>query len=122
MSRRNTAKSFFSNVRVVAEPKARQIGEKTLVEVRFVFNPGGDRYTSQFINATLSGKAGEQALTLVKGDFIDITGTVQAREYKAKDGTMRTSYEIPFADSFSAEYKDKAEAAAAPSYDMDIPL
>ena len=114
------SRSFFANVRVVAEPRERIAGGKELLEVRFAFNPGGDRYESQFISATVTGKTAERAKTLTKGDIISVGGTVQHRKWKAKDGTENVRYEIPYPDFFVCPRNDAPATSAAA--DDEVPF
>src|SRR5438105_8020157 len=40
------------------------------------------------------GKCDGPAAEVKKGDFVEVTGRLQHREYTAKDGTKRSAYEV----------------------------
>lgn len=94
----NDSNTVIKRARLIADPKSRQVGDKTLVEIPVAYNTYGgkakERYVPSYIvNCTVSGAAGERLSQLRKGDTVSAQGTVEAREYKGK-----IYYDMPFAD------------------------
>ena len=94
----NDSTTIIKRGRLIADPKSRQVGDKTLVELAVAYNTFGakakERYVPSYIvNCTVAGAAGERLSQLRKGDTVSATGTIEAREYKGK-----LYYDMPYAD------------------------
>jgi single-strand DNA-binding protein len=119
-----------------------------ILSVNVANNVGfGDKQQTMWIRVTLFGKRAEGSLKdyLVKGQQIFVSGELTLNEYKANDGTMKSSLELNAniidlvggkrADAGSSyppapQASNKARPAAAPAaasyddapYDDDIPF
>jgi single-strand DNA-binding protein len=60
---------------------------------RYQTSDGTKEHTNWF-SLSFYGELATVGLTYEKGDNVDITGTIQQREFTPKDGSRRTVYEI----------------------------
>lgn len=81
--------------RLTRNSELKTIGENDILNFAVATDHGyGDKKTTTFINCSLFGKrAATLAKFLTKGAQIVMHGEIFTREYKAKDGTMKTSVE-----------------------------
>jgi len=72
----------------------------------------GDKATTTWLNCNLWGKRAEiLAPMLLKGTQIGITGEISQRQYKAKDGTEKSSLECRVSDVTLLGGKSESVAA-----------
>ena len=79
------------------DAEVRQAGSSTVCSFAVALSSGwGDKKTTTWINCSVWGKQAEGQLPtyLKKGQQVALTGELSAREYQAKDGTMKTSLEL----------------------------
>lgn len=82
----------------------------------------GDKATTTWLNCNLWGKRAEiLAPMLLKGTQIGITGEISQRQYKAKDGTEKSSLECRISDVtlLGGKAETKIESAPAKADPMD---
>lgn len=127
--------SFAGIVGRDAEVKSTPSGQ-TVLNVTVANNIGfGDRQQTMWIRVALWGKRAEGSLVqyLKKGQQVFVSGELSMHEYKATDGTTKTSLELNAniidlvgkrADSAASQqpqntnYQDNPD----PDYDKDIPF
>jgi single-strand DNA-binding protein len=88
--------SFTGTVGKDAEVRYAATG-MAVMNVTVANNVGfGDKQQTLWVNVTLFGKRaeGQLATFLKKGQQVFISGELTQREYKANDGTMRTSLDL----------------------------
>ena len=81
--------------RLTRDSELKTVGENQILNFAVATDHGyGDKKTTTFVNCSMFGKRGVTlAQYLTKGSQICVHGEVFTREYKAKDGTMKTSVE-----------------------------
>lgn len=86
----------------------------------------GDKATTTWLNCNLWGKRAEiLAPMLLKGTQIGITGEISTRQYKAKDGTEKSSLECRVGDvtllggKTEVKIENKPAQSADPMDDVD---
>lgn len=87
---------FTAAVRVGNEPEQKTVGQSELVSFRGANDTGyGEKKATMWINCNIWGKQGTSLMPYIKkGDRIIVSGEFSAREYDAKDGTKKTSFEL----------------------------
>lgn len=112
---RTEAITVYSNVNLVADPEQRTVGEKTLTSFRFADNSSSDKDETMWVTATLSGKLGEIASELKKGDRVNVSGKLTLRVYDKKDGSQGLSFELKYPTTFSVNTRSAATEDAEPA-------
>lgn len=100
--------SNFTNISkgyLVKDPSSRTHGETTFTTVTIVDNPIGEkakeRYIPLFIDVTFTGRRGEIAQGLKKGDMIATRGWVGLRTYEKKSGGFGVQGEMQYPESLT---------------------
>lgn len=112
--------SNYFGCKVIADATRAPIEGKNVFNVRFVYNPLGDKYEPQFVDASFNVDMGgfKQAAELKKGATISVTGQLQIQA--GKDG--KTYLKIPYPnmlvvhdDTRSASNQTSPAPATAPA-------
>ena len=93
----------------------------TIAVQRAFKGPDGEKQTD-FIDFVAWDKKAEYLSTYAKkGDRLEITGRLESRKYKDRDGNDRTAWECIVENivSFSKEPKEKAKEEQKHEYDYD---
>jgi single-strand DNA-binding protein len=87
---------FTAAVRVGKDPEQKTVGQSELVSFSGACDTGyGEKKVTMWINCNIWGKQGTSLKPYIKkGDRIMVSGEFSAREYDAKDGTKKTSFEL----------------------------
>lgn len=109
----------YKGVKVIADAKPFKAGDKDLVEIRIAYNPGGERYESQFADCVFNPAVGsfKAAADLKKGAVISVDGTLQLQ--KGKDGGA-PYLKIPF-PTMLVVHSNGAETDAAKTAPVAAP-
>lgn len=94
----------------------------TIAVQRAFKGPDGEKQTD-FIDFVAWDKKAEYLSTYAKkGDRLEITGRLESRKYKDRDGNDRTAWECIVENivSFSKEPKEKAKEEQKHEYDYDL--
>lgn len=87
--------TFISNVGRDAEVRFLPNG-KPITQFSIAVTSGyGDKQITSWVNCSMFGDRGEKiAQYITKGTKVGVTGEIALREYKAKDGTDKSSLEL----------------------------
>lgn len=90
------ANVFSGLVRLGSEPEVRFIPSgKSVLTFNAASSTGyGDKKKTLWLRVSYWNNAEKMATFLSKGDLISIAGELSLNEYKANDGTMKTSLEL----------------------------
>lgn len=119
--------SNFTNISkgyLVKDPTVRTHGETTFTTVTVVDNPIGekakDRYIPLFIDVTFTGRRGELAQGLKKGDMIATRGWVGIRTYESK-GKFGVQGEMQYPESLTLLSPRADAEQSAPETKVTLP-
>ena len=113
-------KAVFSGA-VVAEPETRQVGDSTVLEFPvYVNHSKKDRSTGEYvptgdttkIRVTLWPPMSEST-DVLKGDVVEISGTLVEKEFKRKDGSDGRSLQTEWIESVVVKYRKPGSAPVA---------
>lgn len=119
----------FANInlvgRIVSDPEMKAgKGSRKFCTFRVAVNHryGGQESTS-FFNCTGNEAMGDriQKAGLTKGRLVHISGSFALREFKDRDGNIRTSADIGIQDWHYLDSKPKGDSAGAPSGSTAVP-
>lgn len=109
---------FTAAVRVGKDPEQKTVGQSDLVSFSGACDTGyGEKKATMWINCNIWGKQGTSLMPYIKkGDRIMVSGEFSAREYDAKDGTKKTSFELKvnMVELLGNKKEEAPKPAAAP--------
>lgn len=124
----NDATFIIRRGRLIKDPVTRKVGDKELTTLTVALNPIGqkakERYSTMFVDVTYSGRLGEVAAGLQKGDVFSASGCLMIREYTSQKG-KGLAYEIPFPNDLiilqkqETDEEEEGPAAPPPAADTD---
>ena len=110
---------FTAAVRVGKDPEQKTVGQSELVSFSGACDTGfGEKKSTMWINCSIWGKQGTALMPYIKkGDRIMVSGEFSAREYDAKDGTKKTSFELKvnMVELLGNKKEDAPAAKSAPA-------
>ena len=112
--------SFTATARLTRDPELKTLPSGSSVcEMRVAINrPDGK--TADYIDVASYGAGGEAAAKyLTKGSLVAITGRIEYREWKAQDGSSRSTHRVVGHLEFLGSRKDTDQSSAQPAGDHD---